>query len=307
MKKIYSRVFSILFVFTLILSMPVFMAQANAATVSSTAGVVNTVSGSLNVRQSASADSTALASLPKGSYVTLLSQSGSWWRVEYVSGAYGYVSAGFIASVSGSYAAAVNIASGSLNVRSGAGTSYPIQSQLPAGKTVVVLSTSAGWSRILYNGTKVGYVSAQYLSAAQSTKMLWPVPASAKINQYFSGTHLGIDIGSSVYKTAGDAIVASYGGTVVYSGQLTGYGTVVYINSYYNGQYIQTRYAHLLSTSVSAGETVGAGQKIGAMGNSGESTGAHLHFEVRIRSSSDVCLANAASTAVNPLNYVSNQ
>jgi hypothetical protein len=57
-----------------------------------------------------------------------------------------------------------------------------------------VLSESAGWSRILFNGTQVGYVSANYLGGA----LLWPVPGSTQINQYFAaGSHLGIVIGAS--------------------------------------------------------------------------------------------------------------
>lgn len=137
---------------------------ANAATLDSKAGVVSISSGTLNVRSSASTNASLVASLNKGSYVTLISKSGSWWYVEYTKGRYGYCHGDYISSVSGS-TATVKIQSGSLNVRSGAGTSYGKIGTLAKGETVIVLSSSSGWSRILYHGTKTGYVSAQYLSS----------------------------------------------------------------------------------------------------------------------------------------------
>ena len=66
-------------------------------------------------------------------------------------------------SISGSFAAQVSTSSGNLNVRQGAGTSYAVQTSLPKGKTVVILSQSGGWSKILYHGTRTGFVSSQYL------------------------------------------------------------------------------------------------------------------------------------------------
>lgn len=137
---------------------------AQAATLESAAGIVATSSGNLNVRSSASTAASVVASLAKGSYVALISQSGSWWRVEYADGRYGYCHANYISRISGSTAATVNTASGNLNVRSGAGTSYKVTGSLAKGKIVVVLSESNGWSRVLYNGVKTGYVSSQYLS-----------------------------------------------------------------------------------------------------------------------------------------------
>ena len=104
-------------------------------------------------------------SLKKGSYVTLISRSGSWWKVEYAKGKYGYCHSDYITVVSGT-PTTVATQSGSLNVRSGAGTSYKKVASLTRGETVIRLSTSGGWSRILYHGTKTGYVSEQYLAQA---------------------------------------------------------------------------------------------------------------------------------------------
>lgn len=163
MKKIISAVL------TLIMSFSVFaFAQTTeAATMQSQAGVVSTSSGRLNIRSQASTGSAVVASLDKGSYVTLLSKSGSWWYVEYADGKYGYCHADYIKTVSGN-AAAVHTQSGNLNVRSGAGTSYAVVDRLAKGEIVVVLSSSGSWSRVLFDGTETGYVSSQYLRQQQT-------------------------------------------------------------------------------------------------------------------------------------------
>jgi murein DD-endopeptidase MepM/ murein hydrolase activator NlpD len=270
---------------------------AAAADTTSAAGLVTTTSGALNVRSSASTAAAVIAKLPSGDYVTLISKSGSWWRIEYAPSCYGYASADYIKYIYGTYPVA---ASASVTVRSGPSVTYASTGTVPAGRTVLVLSQSDNWLRVIYNGAQSGYIPSQAITSL----MAWPVPISYKINQYF-GTHLGIDIGSSVHGVTGDAIIAAQQGMVVYSGWLKGYGYVVYINSIYNGQPIQTRYAHMNSMPlVTAGSTVGIGQKIGYMGSTGTSSGVHLHFEVRLRSSNTDCIANTDTTPVNPLDYV---
>lgn len=163
MKKAISLILSALVIFG-VLAMPV---RADAASAGAQAGMVSTSSGNLNVRSGGSTNSAVLTSLPKGSYVTLVSRSGAWWYVEYGKGLYGYCHADYITPVSGS-TATVQTQSGSLNIRSGPGTSYTRIGSLGKGETVLVLSTSGGWSRILYHGTKNGYVSAQYLSGGSA-------------------------------------------------------------------------------------------------------------------------------------------
>lgn len=141
--------------------------QTQAATASSKAGAVTTSGSRLNVRASASTGASVVATLNKGSYITLISKSGSWWKVEYGKGLYGYCHADYITIVEGT-PVTVATQSGNLNVRSGAGTSYSKIASLSKGETVIRLRTSGGWSRILYHGTKTGYVSAQYLSGGTS-------------------------------------------------------------------------------------------------------------------------------------------
>ena len=153
------RFFSIFFLMLLLIVLsPGAQAAANIK-----AGAVTTAGGSLNVRTQPSTASPTAASLKKGSYITLHSRSGDWWKVEYDKGRFGYCHANYITVVQGT-AVSVNIRSGSLNVRSGPGTQYGKAASLYAGENVLLLSTSGGWSRILYHGTKTGYVSSQYLS-----------------------------------------------------------------------------------------------------------------------------------------------
>ena len=98
--------------------------------------------------------------------------------------------------------------------------------------------------------------------------------------------HQGIDWATPV----GTAVMASSGGTVTRAGWGSGYGYVVYIQ-HADGR--ETRYGHLSKVLVSVGQQVSQGQKIALSGNTGRSTGPHVHFEIRIN-----------GQAVNPLKYL---
>ena len=98
--------------------------------------------------------------------------------------------------------------------------------------------------------------------------------------------HKGIDWATPT----GTAVMASSAGTVVKAGWGSGYGYVVYIN-HADGR--QTRYGHLSKVLVTTGQTVSQGQKIALSGNTGVSTGPHVHFEILIN-----------GTQVNPLSYL---
>jgi murein DD-endopeptidase MepM/ murein hydrolase activator NlpD len=75
----------------------------------------------------------------------------------------------------------------------------------------------------------------------------------------------------------GSAIFATAPGVVSFTGQRNGYGNVVEVD---HGHGFKTRYAHLSAISVAVGQHVAAGQRVGAMGSTGRSTGTHLHYEV---------------------------
>ena len=77
----------------------------------------------------------------------------------------------------------------------------------------------------------------------------------------------------------GAPILASADGVVTHAGWLSGYGRIVKIKHAFG---IETRFAHLARIDVSVGQRVSRGERIGAMGNSGRSTGTHLHYEIRV-------------------------
>ena len=180
---------SILFVIIIVLGVTLFPTTAGATTSYSRAGIVDISNGWLNVRSDASSSSSIVTSLKKGSYVTLVSQKGSWWYIYYNSGKYGYCHADYISEVS-CKTATVSISSGILNVRSGAGSSYSRIGGLENKKSVIVLSTSNGWSKILYNGSKVGYVSSQYLKTNSEVISL-KVPSFKQYDSRWANVKLG--------------------------------------------------------------------------------------------------------------------
>ncbi len=117
----------------------------------------------------------------------------------------------------------------------------------------------------------------------------WPTPSCHYITSHFSPMrknpvtgiykrHTGTDIGASY----GAAVVAANAGTVTLAGWNSGYGNCIIID---HGGGRATLYAHLSAYSVSKGQTVSRGQRIGSVGSTGNSTGPHLHFEVLINGS----------------------
>lgn len=102
-----------------------------------------------------------------------------------------------------------------------------------------------------------------------------PVPAG-RLSQGIHGWN-GVDLAAP----SGSPIYASAGGTVIISrvgGWNGGYGNYVVID---HGNGVQSLYAHMSTDIVSVGETVSRGQNIGTVGNTGQATGYHLHYEVR--------------------------
>lgn len=132
----------------------------------------------------------------------------------------------------------------------------------------------------------------------------WTKPANGRYTSSFgwrslggiSRQHRGSDIANSI----GTPIVSAADGIVSYAGTLGSYGNLVMVTHYIEGQTFTTAYGHLSSIGVSVGTQVEKGQYIAAMGNTGRSTGPHLHFEIHVGNWSA-----SGPSAVNPLRYVS--
>lgn len=125
-------------------------------------------------------------------------------------------------------------------------------------------------------------------TTAVSSNFLWP--ASGRITSVFGprwgAFHAGIDLGIRT----GTEIKAARAGTVTFSGHAGGYGLLVKVS---HGNGYETRYAHNSKLLVKAGDKVSAGQAVALSGNTGQSTGPHLHFEIR-----------RLGVAVNPMKYL---
>ncbi|TCO77945.1 M23 family metallopeptidase [Marinisporobacter balticus] len=109
---------------------------------------------------------------------------------------------------------------------------------------------------------------------------------SSRFGWRWGRKHTGIDLAGPI----GTPIKAADGGKIIFSGYKNGYGKCLIID---HGANTQTYYAHCSKLLVSKGQNVFKGQKIAEVGNTGRSTGPHLHFEVRKN-----------GVPVNPLNYV---
>ncbi len=90
-----------------------------------------------------------------------------------------------------------------------------------------------------------------------------------------SSGHKGLDIAAPT----GTTIVACGDGTIKYAGWYYGYGNLIIID---HGNGVETYYGHCSKLYVSKGDTVSAGDKIGAVGATGDATGSHLHLEIRL-------------------------
>jgi murein DD-endopeptidase MepM/ murein hydrolase activator NlpD len=129
-----------------------------------------------------------------------------------------------------------------------------------------------------------------YRIAAQKTPFAMPVKSAFRYTSGYGmrwgrmhkGTDFAAPIGTPIYATAD--------GVVIHAGWLSGYGRLIKIQHEFG---IETRYAHLSKIRVEKGQRVSRGERIGDMGNSGRSTGSHLHYEIRI-----------SGKATNPRTYI---
>ena len=129
-----------------------------------------------------------------------------------------------------------------------------------------------------------------YRMAAAQTPFAIPVRGSYRFTSGFGRRWGRMHKGADFAGAKGTPIHTTADGTVVFAGKKSGYGNVVYVRHDFG---IETRYAHMSKIHVSQGQRVSRGDRIGDMGNTGRSTGTHLHYEVRID-----------GEAVNPMTYI---
>ncbi|MBW7885475.1 MAG: M23 family metallopeptidase [Caldilineaceae bacterium] len=161
-----------------------------------------------------------------------------------------------------------------------------INDTLPVGKEIVIPGGAKPFAAPVVGLPGAYSVERPSDALAGSGNFSWP--GAGYISQGYWGGHPAVDIAGWL----GSPVAAADSGYVVLAGGgwNSGYGNYVIID---HGNGYTTLYAHLNSIFVSAGETVSKGQQVGTMGNTGNSTGPHLHFEIRY-----------SGVPYNPANYL---
>lgn len=129
-----------------------------------------------------------------------------------------------------------------------------------------------------------------YRLAAEKAPFAMPVKDAFRFTSPFGYRWGRLHAGADFAGAQGTPIYATADGIVTHAGLQSGYGLLVKIQHEFG---IETRYAHQSRIRVKVGERVSKGQRIGDMGNTGRSTGTHLHYEIRV-----------SGNAVNPMNFI---
>lgn len=186
-----------------------------------------TCTSNVNVRSGPGNSYSVLTVMSKGQTSANLGQSGSWVKVS-VNGKTGYVYSKYLSSSSSSSTSTntntsattmtstsktVYVTASSLNVRSGAGTSYSVIGSLANGKSASVVGTSNGWYKIKY-GSGYGYISSSYTSSS--------APSSSAAASGSTSSYQPVNVSSSKAKT----MYSTTAGLNVRSGQGTSYASI---------------------------------------------------------------------------------
>ncbi|PXW70682.1 murein DD-endopeptidase MepM/ murein hydrolase activator NlpD [Loktanella sp. PT4BL] len=129
-----------------------------------------------------------------------------------------------------------------------------------------------------------------YRIAAEKAPFSIPVKSNFRYTSGFGPRWGRLHAGTDFAGPIGTPIYATADGVITHAGWSSGYGRLIKIQHDFG---IETRYAHLNAMDVRVGQRVSRGERIGAMGNSGRSTGPHLHYEVRVN-----------GNPVNPMTYI---
>ena len=129
-----------------------------------------------------------------------------------------------------------------------------------------------------------------YRIAAEKSPFALPLTSSFRFTSGYGRRWGRLHAGTDLAGAHGSPVVATADGTVTHAGWESGYGQLVTVRHAFG---IETRYAHLSEIKVNVGDRVSRGERIGDMGNSGNSTGTHLHYEVRV-----------GGNPVNPMTFI---
>lgn len=129
-----------------------------------------------------------------------------------------------------------------------------------------------------------------YRIAAQKAPFALPVKNAFRYTSGYGMRWGRMHQGTDFAAPSGTPIYSTADGVITHAGWLSGYGRLIKIKHAFG---IETRYAHLSQIRVKVGQRVSRGERIGDMGNSGRSTGTHLHYEVRV-----------GGKSVNPMTYI---
>ena len=129
-----------------------------------------------------------------------------------------------------------------------------------------------------------------YRIAIDQVPLALPVKSAFRYTSGFGPRWGRMHSGTDFAASTGTPIYATADGVVTFAGWLSGYGRLVKIEHAFG---IETRYAHQSKIRVKVGQKVSRGDRIGDMGSSGNSTGTHLHYEVRL-----------GDKAVNPMKFI---
>lgn len=156
---------------------------------------------------------------------------------------------------------------------------------IPGAKPLVVRNAPVA---VASRGSAASRSSSSSSTSHSSDALAWPLSGriSSRFGPRWGRMHNGIDIAVPI----GTPVKAAADGCVVFTGSRSGYGRLVILD---HGGGVHTYYGHNSSFAVKVGDTVAAGCRIALSGNSGVSTGPHLHFEIRVN-----------GRAVNPLDYL---
>lgn len=145
------------------LSLAAFAVMFSLSASAATAGKVTTSGGNLNLRKSPSLTAEVINTAKNGSWLTVESQQGQWYKVSYGKGKTAYAYADYVKNYPNAVEGEVNITSGVLNVRKGPGMDYAVKNTIGKGEKVIVVKSNSTWAGIVYQGNKTGYVAKKYL------------------------------------------------------------------------------------------------------------------------------------------------